>query len=313
MPDRRTTVERTPEHGGQPTLLPGEVLRKVRLIEIGTRRLVNSVLAGQYHSAFKGQGVEFAEVREYVPGDDVRSIDWNVTARTGAPHVKIYSEERELTVMLAVDISGSSAFGSARQLKREVATEIAALLAFSALRNNDRVGLMLFSEEPELYVPPKKGRGHGLRVIRELVTAQARGKGTNIGAGLSQLQQLLHRRAVIFVISDFLDAGDCERSLRSLALRHDVICLRMTDRREAEIPDVGLIELEDPETGETLLVDSSSRAFQLEFAKARAERDRRVGQLARNAGAELARIDAASEYDRELVALFRRRRRRRNR
>ncbi len=292
--------------------LPADVLRKVRRIEIGTRRFVNSVLAGQYHSAFKGQGVEASEVREYVPGDDVRAIDWNVTARMGRPFVKIFSEERELTVVLAVDVSGSSAFGSGAQLKREVAAEIAALLAFSALRNNDRVGLLLFSEEPELYLPPKKGRMHGLRVIREIVGAAPRRRGTGVVGAIQYLRRILTRRAVVFVLSDFYPE-DFERPLRSLCRRHDVACIEVGDRREDEIPPVGLLDLEDPETGETCAVDSSNPSWRRAFAAWNAARKERVRESIRRAGADLARIDAAKGYERELVSLLRERRQRRSR
>ena len=289
--------------------IPAEVLRKVRLIEISTRRLVNNVLAGSYHSAFKGQGVEVAEVRDYMPGDDVRAIDWNVTARMGHPFVKVFAEERELTVVLAVDVSGSSAFGSGNQLKREVATEIAALLAFSAIRNNDRVGLLLFSDENELFLPPKKGRKHGLQVIRELVSAKARGKGTDVGEAVAFLRRILHRRAVIFLLSDFLDEG-FERPLRALAKQHDVSCIEVTDHRELEIPPVGLLELEDPESGERVLVDSSSEEFQNQFRiHAQKHADQLEGSV-RRAGAEYLRIDATVPYERELVSLFRTRQRR---
>lgn len=306
-------VARSPaggESGSAP--VPAEVLRKVRLIEISTRRLVNTVLAGQYHSAFKGQGVEVAEVREYVPGDDVRAIDWNVTARMGHPFVKVFSEERELSVVVAVDISGSSSFGTGMQLKREIAAEIAALLAFSALRNNDRVGLLLFSEGPELFLPPKKGRKHGLNVIRQIVSASASRPGTRIGESLQYLHRLLNRRTVVFLLSDFLDTG-FERPLRALARRHDVLCLDVADRREWEIPPVGLVEVEDPETGARLCLDTSHEAFRRAFAAEAAKRAQALTSTIRKAGADYARIDAAESYDRALLSLFHARQRRKGR
>ncbi len=290
--------------------IPAEVLKKVRLIEIGTRRLVNSVLAGQYHSAFKGQGMEAAEVREYVPGDEVRAIDWNVTARMGHPFVKIFSEERELTTVLAVDISGSLGFGSGERLKREVAVEIAALIAFAALRNNDRVGLLLFTDQIELFLPPKKGRGHGLRVIRELITARPKGRGTNVALALQHLRRLLTRKAVIFVLSDFV-CQPFERPLRGLAGRHDVACLDVSDRREEAIPPVGLLEIEDPETGDLLAVDASDPGFRKAFEKNARARTEALATLIRKAGADFARVDAAGPYEAALVSLFRARQSRR--
>ena len=238
-------------------MIPREILKKVHLIEIQTRSMVNNLFAGEYHSVFKGRGMEFAEVREYLPGDDVRSIDWNVTARSGRPFVKVFDEERELTVLLVVDASASGAFGSREQMKGEMAAEICALLAFSAIKNNDRVGLLIFTDEVEVYVPPKKGRRHVLRVIRELLYFEPRGRGTSIATALEYLDRVVHRRGVVFLVSDFLDRG-YERALQRLSGRHDVIAVELGDRRERRLPPLGFLTLQDAETGRQVVVDSSS-------------------------------------------------------
>jgi uncharacterized protein (DUF58 family) len=228
----------------------------VRKIEILTRRIVNNIMAGEYHSAFKGQGMEFEEVREYRFGDDIRNIDWNVTARTGEPHIKRYIEQRELTVFFAIDVSGSSLFGSVRRRKLPLAALTTAILAFSAIRNNDRVGLMLFSEDVELFLRPRKGRKHGMRVIREL-TRQPEKRGTNIEHALQTFNRLQRRKAIVFLISDFQQEG-IRKALSVTARRHDLIAISVTDPRELEIPNVGLITLEDAETGESVLLDTGS-------------------------------------------------------
>jgi len=235
--------------------LPPELFQKIKAIQIRTQRLVTDVLAGEYESAFKGRGMEFEEVREYAPGDDVRHIDWNVTARTGAPHIKVHREERELTVMLAVDVSSSGAFGSANKLKNEIAAEVAAVLAYTAIKSNDRVGLIIFSDRIERFIPPKKGRAHVWRVIREILTFKPERRGTDLEAALDYLGKVVRRRAVVFIISDFLDQGFDDR-LRVGARRHDVTTVSVTDPREIALPPVGLIELEDAETGEVILVDT---------------------------------------------------------
>ncbi|MBI2945391.1 MAG: DUF58 domain-containing protein [Candidatus Wallbacteria bacterium] len=240
--------------------IPTEILRRVRRIEIKTRSLVENVFSGQYHSVFKGRGMEFAEVREYQYGDDIRSIDWNVSARMGAPFVKQFQEERELTVMLVVDASGSGDFGTVRQFKGEMAVEIAALLAFSAIKNNDRVGLLMFTGEIEKFVPPKKGRQHVLRVLRELLYFKPQGRGTNIGEALRYLERVLVHKAVVFLLSDFMASG-YEKTMRVAARRHDLIAVPISDPREEEMPPVGLVELEDAETGERLLVDTFDPGF----------------------------------------------------
>jgi uncharacterized protein (DUF58 family) len=235
----------------------------VRRLEIMTRRIVNNVMAGEYHSAFKGQGMEFNEVREYRHGDDIRTIDWNVTARTGEPHVKRYIEQRELTVIFAVDVSGSQFFGSVRRRKRSLAAIITAVLAFSAIRNNDRVGLMLFSDRIEQYVPPKKGRKHALRMVRELVRVP-HGKGTDMNLALQTLNRLQRRKSIVFLLSDF-QQPDIRRSLAVTHSRHDLIAISMTDPREIEIPNVGLMALEDSETGAQMMIDTSSRRVRQEL------------------------------------------------
>src|SRR2546426_12701490 len=230
-------------------MIPKEILKKVRQIEIRTNREVTDVLGGQYHSVFKGRGMEFEEVREYLPGDEIRSIDWNVTARFDHPFIKKFKEERELTVMLVVDVSASGQFGSVRQRKNELAAELAAVLAFSAIRNNDKVGVILFTDRVEKYIAQKKGRRHVLRVIREILAFEPEGKGTNLRLALDYLNRVQRRRAVCFLISDFQDE-EFRKSLRVAGKRHDVVALSLRDPREEELPAVGLVELRDAETGE---------------------------------------------------------------
>ncbi|MDX2170796.1 MAG: DUF58 domain-containing protein [Deltaproteobacteria bacterium] len=263
-------------------MLTREQLKTVRKIQIRTSHLVSDLFAGEYHSVFKGRGMEFAEVREYQPGDEVRTIDWNVTARTGEPHVKRFTEERELTVMLLVDASGSTRFGSTRQMKRDLAAEIAALIAFSAITNNDKVGLVIFSDRIELAVPPRKGTRHVLRVIREILNHEPQGQGTDIPLALDHLEKVVRRRCVAFLLSDFL-AAELRRPLRVANRRHDLIAVALEDPREQELPDVGLIALEDPESGETVIADTGDPRLRVEFARrqaaARAERDRFLRSL----------------------------------
>lgn len=252
-----------PSNAGE-VVIPKELLKKIRRIQIRTSHVADDVLAGQYHSAFKGRGMEFEEVREYAPGDDVRSIDWNVTARVGRPFVKRFREERELTVMLLADVSASQQFGTAGQLKRDLAAEIGATLAFSAIKNNDKVGLIGFSDRIERYVKPEKGTRHVLRVIRELLTLEPTGPGTDLAAALQYMNRVLSRRAVVFVISDFLVRG-YERDLRIARRRHDVISVRIADPRESALPRTRFIDFVDAETGERIMVDVSSRAFRRAF------------------------------------------------
>ncbi len=241
-------------------MIPREILKKVRRLEITTRGLVNEVFSGEYHSVFKGHGVNFAEVREYQYGDDVRSIDWNVTARAGSPFVKVNEEERELTVMLVVDVSASGDFGTRERMKAEIAVEICALLAFSAIKNHDKVGLIIFSDRIEKFVPPRKGRRHVLRVLRELLYDEPQGRETSIDVALEYLTRVLRRRAVVFLVSDFLAEG-YEKALAVAGRRHDLVAIRVADPREAEIPPVGFVEFEDAESGEHLLVNTSDMRF----------------------------------------------------
>ena len=291
-------------------MIPEEILEKVRLIEIRSRNVVNDLFAGEYHSAFKGRGMEFAEVREYLRGDDVRTIDWNVTARTGSPYVKVFDEEREQTVMLLVDASASGAFGSVQQMKGEVGVEISALLAFAAIKNNDRVGLLIFTDEVEVFIPPKKGRKHVLRVIRELLYFQPQGKRTSITIALDYLDRVLHRRSVVFLISDFIDE-DYERPLQLMRRRHDMVAVSIFDPRERVLPDVGFINLQDAETGEQFLVDSSRREVRAYFAQQQEREDQQRRALFRRNGIDEVSIDITKSYVDPLVRLFHERVRRR--
>jgi uncharacterized protein (DUF58 family) len=247
--------------------VPPEILRQVKLLELQTRGMVNSLFTGEYRSVFKGQGMEFAEVREYQPGDEVRSIDWNVTARMGRPFVKRYIEERELTVMLAVDLSGSERFGTKGRFKSELASELAAVLAMSAIRNNDRVGAILFTDRIEHVVPPRKGRRHALRLMRDLLVFEPEGTRTDLAAALEYVGRMLAHKAIIFVVSDFQSA-DIEHSLKLLAQRHDVVAVTVDDPSEQTLPDIGLARFVDPETGTTLDVDTSDPAVRAQFAAA---------------------------------------------
>jgi uncharacterized protein (DUF58 family) len=293
-----------------------EILKKVRAIEIRTNRLVNDSLAGQYHSVFKGRGMDFDEVREYAPGDEVRTIDWNVTARTGHPFVKKFTEERELTLMLLVDVSASGNFGSGTQSKRQLAAELASVLAFSAIRNSDKVGLVLFSDQIEQYIPPKKGRQHVLRVIREVLYCQPRSRGTDIVRALDFANQITRRRAVMFLVSDF-ELPDQDRALagvrravRLAGRRHDVVALHVQDQREAELPDVGRLAIEDAETGELVelnTTDARVRGRFAELAQARVENLRRA--LA-SEGVDSLNLDTREAYAPALRAFFKNRQRR---
>ena len=285
-------------------MIPKEILDKVRLIEIRTRNMMNNLFAGEYHSVFKGRGMEFAEAREYQPGDDVRHIDWNVTARVGSPFIKVFDEEREMTVMLLVDVSASGAFGSQQQMKGEVGVEVSALLAFSAIQNNDRVGLLIFTDEVEVFVPPKKGRKHVLRVIRELLYFQPQGRRTSIAGALEYLGRVLHRRSVVFVVSDFQDKG-YETALRHLSRRHDLIAVSLSDPREWRLPDVGFINLQDAETGEQVLVDSGHQGVREFYAAEQKAAAARRGVLFRKTGVDEIAIDATKPYVDPLIHFFR--------
>ena len=288
-----------------------ELLKKVRRIQITTKHAVNDVFAGQYHSTFKGRGMEFDEVREYVPGDDIRSIDWNVTARTGAPHIKKFVEEREMTVMLVVDVSASNLFGSGTQLKRDLAAEVAAVLAFSAIRNNDRIGLILFAEEVEKYIPPKKGTRHVLRLVREMLAHKPQGKGTRIAPALDYLNHVSTRKNVTFLISDFIFNDEYEKLLKVTARRHDFISVVIGDKREIAWPDVGIVNWHDAETGEKVLVDTSSRRVREQLALEQTRRSETVEELHRKAGIDTVRLFAGEPYEKQFIKFFRQRAQRR--
>ncbi|WP_291137586.1 DUF58 domain-containing protein [Flavobacterium sp. UBA7663] len=243
-----------------------EILKKVRKIEIKTRRLSDHIFSGEYHTSFKGRGMTFSEVRQYQYGDDVRAIDWNVTARYNEPFVKVFEEERELTMMLMVDISGSESFGTKNQLKRDMVTEIAATLAFSATQNNDKIGLLLFSDQMELFIPPKKGKSHVLRIIRELIEFESKSKKTDLSQALKYLSSVLKKKAIVFLISDFM-VKDYEHTLKIASKRHDVTGIRVFDQREESIPNIGIVNMLDAETGETLLVDTTSKKVRMDYEK----------------------------------------------
>ena len=291
-------------------MIPTEVLKQVRRIQIYTNRTVNEVFAGEYESTFKGRGMQFDEVREYTPGDDVRSIDWNVTARTGKPYIKRYVEERELTVMLLVDLSASGAFGSVGKFKNELAAELCAVLAFAAIKNNDKVGLITFTDQIERFIPPQKGTQHVLRVIRELLYGQARNKKTDIKMALEYLAKVMHKKAIVFLVSDFIDEG-FEQTFRLVNKRHDLIALAVRDRHELSLPPAGLIELEDPETGQTMLVDTASRAFQRKYQTHALQRQVELEKIFRAAGVDRINITTDKPYLHELVRFFRMREKRR--
>lgn len=264
-PPPRAAASRVPSHDARPGISP-EILRQVRLLELRTRGLVHALFAGEYRSVFKGQGMEFADVREYQPGDEVRSIDWNVTARMRRPYVKRYIEERELTVMIAVDLSGSGQFGTRQRFKNELASELSAVLAMSAIRNNDRVGTMLFTDTVEHVVPPRKGRRHALRLIRDMLVFRPSGRGTDIAGATDYLNRMLPSKAIVFLISDF-QAPNIERPLKLLAQRHDLVAVTVEDPSELDLPDVGLARLEDPETGVVIDVDTSDPRVRLAYQR----------------------------------------------
>lgn len=290
-------------------MLPTDVFKQVRQIHIRTRRLVDGMFAGEYHSVFKGRGIEFAEVREYSPGDDVRTIDWNVTARLGQPFVKKHVEERELTVMLLVDLSASGRFGSAARAKNEVAIELCALLALSAIANNDKVGLILFTDRIEKFVPPRKGRNRALRLIRELLYFEPQHTGTDAGLALEYLNMVSKRRSVSFLISDFL-TSDYERPLRIARQRHDVIPVSISDPREWELPNAGLVTLRDLETGEDVLLDTGSAAVRRRYAERRRATAMQRRHFFRSLGLDMIDVRTDVPYIHPLMQFFRQRERR---
>jgi uncharacterized protein (DUF58 family) len=289
--------------------IPREILKKVRRIEISTRGLVNDVFSGEYHSVFKGRGMTFSEVREYQYGDDIRNIDWNVTARSGTPFVKIFEEERELTVVLLVDVSASGSFGSRERLKGELAVELSAVLAFSAIKNNDKIGLVIFSDRIEKFVPPRKGRRHVLRVLRELLFHEPQGRGTDIGAALEYLSRVTPRRAVVFLVSDFLSPG-FSRPMSVAGARHDLIAVRIRDRREEDLPSLGLVEMEDPETGDRLVVNTSDPDFREAFRERSRRRLAELDREFRRSRVDVIDVETGRPYVEPLMRFFKQRMRR---
>jgi uncharacterized protein (DUF58 family) len=291
-------------------MLPADVLRQIRRLQLRARRAVATLLGGEYHSAFKGTGLSFDEVREYQPGDDVRGIDWNVTARMGSPYLKRYVEERELTILLAVDVSASGRFGTGAQTKRAVAAEIAALVAFCAVNNNDRVGLLAFTDRVERYVPPGKGTRHVLRLLRDILYFEPEHKGTNLTVAFDHLNKALRRRAIVFFLSDFLTEDAYEDAFRRTARKHDLVAVRVSDPREESWPDAGLVRLEDAETGKQLLIDTGSRPFREAFAARAAERRAAFQQRTRAAQVDVVEAGTDGSHFDELVKFFRLRERR---
>jgi uncharacterized protein (DUF58 family) len=291
-------------------VIPKHVLKKVRQIEIRTRHLVNDVFSGEYHSVFKGRGMEFAEVREYEPGDDIRTIDWNVTARMGRPYIKRFTEERELTVILVVDVSASSNFGTFEQMKGEIVAELCAVLAFAAIKNNDRVGLLIFTDQIEKFIPPKKGRTHILRVIRELLYTQPEQPGTDITQALEYLNKVITRRSIVFMVSDFL-TSNYMTPLRIANKRHDMVAITITDPREIRLPPVGLIELEDVETGEEVLIDTNDKAWLQAYQKMNIQRREERDRQFRLMGVDAVHISTDRPYIDPLIQFFRMRERQR--
>jgi len=283
-----------------------ELLKKVRKIEIRSRGLTRQIFAGEYHSAFRGRGMAFSEVREYQFGDDIRNIDWNVTARFGHPYVKVFEEERELTVMLLVDVSRSGDFGTVASTKREMMTEIAAVLAYSVIANNDKVGLMLFSDRVEKYIPPKKGRGHMLRIIREMLGYEPSGSATSLSEPLRYLTNIIRKRCTAFILSDFL-APPFTDALRIASGKHDVVALRISDRREKEMPDVGFIKVLNPETGREQWIDTSSSAVRKDYAAQWRRHDEAVASAFVSCGVDMASISTGEYYIKPLISLFKHR------
>jgi uncharacterized protein (DUF58 family) len=284
-------------------MLPKEVIQKIRRIQITTNRLVNESLAGEYHSVFKGRGMEFDEVREYQHGDDVRTIDWNVTSRAGRPFVKRYVEERELTVMLLVDMSASGAFGSAGKMKSEIAAEISALLAFSAIKNSDRVGAILFTDRVEKFIPPRRGSKHVLRVIREMLFHKPQHRGTCIQKALEHLNLVVHKRSVVFLISDLLDQG-FEQSLKVANRRHDIVMIQIMDPRERDLPDVGILEMRDSETGEIVRIDTALSWIRDTFRENWDRNQARLAKLFDSHRMDHLTVETGKAYDIPLIRFF---------
>jgi len=286
-----------------------ELLKKVRKIEIKTRGLSSHIFSGEYHSAFKGRGMAFSEVREYIPGDDIRSIDWNVTARFNHPYVKIFEEERELTVMLLVDISGSGEFGTQKQFKRELITELCAVLAFSAIQNNDKIGVIFFTDQIEMFIPPKKGKSHILRIIRELINLDPKSKGTDIGSALRYFNNMIKKRSIAFIISDFKAKGFSD-ALKIASRKHDTVAIRIYDKRESDLPDVGLVRMKDAETGKMIWVDTSDMEIRSSYATWFSSKENELTELFNRSGVDSVMLSTEENYVQPLINMFKKRERR---
>jgi uncharacterized protein (DUF58 family) len=286
------------------------LLKKVRKIEIKTKGLSNHIFAGEYHTAFKGKGMAFSEVREYQLGDDIRSIDWNVTARYNAPFVKVFEEEREMTVMLLIDVSASGNFGTQKQFKRELATELAAILAFSAIKNNDKVGVIFFTDKVEKFIPPKKGKSHILRIIREVLAFEATGKGTDIAGALEYFSAVIKKRSICFILSDFM-SKEFDKPLKIASKKHDLVALRIHDTREDTLPNVGLVPMQDAETEQMMFVDTSSKKVRDNFAKNKTQATEKLRKLFPASGVDLIDITTGTDYVKPLINFFKTRRKRR--
>ena len=284
-----------------------ELLKKIRKIEIKTRGLSSNIFAGEYHSAFKGRGVIFSEVREYMPGDDVRDIDWNITSRHNKPFVKVYEEERELTVMLLVDVSGSRNFGAVGEAKKEIMAEIAATLAFSSIQNNDKVGVIFFSDKIEKFIPPKKGKKHILLIIREIINFSPESSGTDIDVALRFLTNAIKKRSTAFLISDFIDSHDYFKSMSIANRKHDLAAIQVYNRRDSELPDVGLVRVRDMELGNDVWVDTSSAAVRRHYAKVWYERQQKITDITAKSGVDFASVTTDEDFVKALLGLFRRR------
>jgi uncharacterized protein (DUF58 family) len=286
------------------------LLKKVRKIEIKTKGLSNHIFAGEYHTAFKGKGMAFSEVREYQPGDDIRSIDWNVTARYNSPFVKVFEEEREMTVMLLIDVSASGNFGTQEQFKRELATELAAILAFSAINNNDKVGVIFFTDKVEQFIPPKKGKSHILRIIREVLAFEPTGKGTDIAGALEYFSAVIKKRSICFILSDFM-SKEFDRPLKIASKKHDLVALRIHDKREDTLPNVGLVPMQDAETEKMLFVDTSSKKVRDNFSKNKVQATEKLRKLFPASGVDLIDITTGTDYVKPLINFFKTRGKRR--
>ena len=282
------------------------LLKKVRKIEIKTKGLSNHIFAGEYHTAFKGKGMAFSEVREYQLGDDIRSIDWNVTARYNTPFVKVFEEEREMTVILLIDVSASGNFGTQEQFKREIATELSAILAFSAIKNNDKVGVIFFTEKVEKFIPPKKGKSHILRIIREVLAFQPTGKGTDISGALEYFNSLIKKRSICFILSDFM-SKEFDKPLKIASKKHDLVALKIHDKREESLPNIGLVPMQDAETEKMTFVDTSSKKVRENFAKNQLSKNEALKKIFQTSGVDLIDITTGTDYVKPLINFFKQR------